>query len=164
VFDSDGFIVWFWKINLSSEGFGFQFFWILAWVRHVSGRTSLKFRQFEGAEFWFWWMNQGLSEFEVRPVKFKAVWNSLYLGSIQHYLDLMWMIRRLKNCLIHIKVGKQILNSALVLTVDYKMLSLNKYIAVVVKPQINSYVFFKIQLHVWLLFIHKHYRYNQNIT
>ena len=33
----------------------------------------------------FWWrMNLGSSEFEVRPVRFDAVRSSLYFGSIQH--------------------------------------------------------------------------------
>ena len=52
-----------------------------------SGQTGMKFGLFGGVQmglkFGFWRMNLGSSEFEVQPVKFKAIQCSSYLGSIQ---------------------------------------------------------------------------------
>ena len=36
-------------------------------------------------EIQFWWRNLALKVFDVQLTKFKAVWNSLYLGSTQYY-------------------------------------------------------------------------------
>ena len=63
------------KFGFSRFGSGFRLFL----ARQVQSSGFLK-----GFEVQFWWTNLGLSEFEVRPVKFKAVRSSLYLGSIQH--------------------------------------------------------------------------------
>ena len=86
---SSGFVLWFWYMNLGSEGFEVQFFQIWAWgfgwflAKQVqrSGFLEGGSNRFEVR---FWWTNLGFSEFGVRPIKLEAVRSSLYLGSIQH--------------------------------------------------------------------------------
>ena len=84
------FVVWFWKTNLSSEGFEVWFFQIWAWVWSVFGWTYLKFGLFVwvrkgfnfgfGGQTWVWVSSK---------FKFDAVQSLLF--SIQHYLITKWV-------------------------------------------------------------------------